>query len=89
MVLHNCLIGDGILFPHGTRVLLPSSLAFFQVSSPARGGLFLIVPSMRFGRGTSSPPQFGHTYSNCCAHEPQNVHSNEQIYAPLLPSTAS
>lgn len=37
----------------------------------------------RVGRGTKSPPQFGHfPCSTPLAHEAQNVHSNEQIIAP-------
>ena len=47
---------------------------------PFHYGLFV-----RVGRGTRLPPQFGHT--NCrlfFAHSKQNVHSNEQIWAPSL-----
>jgi hypothetical protein len=37
--------------------------------------------SLRRGRGTSSPPQFGQTLSIASAHAGQNVHSNEQMRA--------
>ena len=35
----------------------------------------------RRGRDTSSPPQFGQTWSNEAAQAGQNVHSNVQIIA--------
>ena len=37
--------------------------------------------SARFGLATSSPPQFGHTWSISAPHAAQNVHSCEQMTA--------
>ncbi len=43
----------------------------------------------RFGRATSSPPQFGQTCSIASAQAGQNVHSNEQIVASASSDSAA
>jgi hypothetical protein len=44
----------------------------------------------RFGRATSSPPQFGHTEDISSAHATQNVHSKLQMRASAVsPSDVS
>jgi len=59
-------------------------LVFQEFAPPSSVSGLIFAFAGRRGRGTSSPPQFGHLrFRIVSAQEAQNVHSNEQMRASV------